>query len=277
MITERNSTIECLRIISMWLVVGLHYLNYSIGGGLATTLLVNKVWTHLFESAGVIAVNVFVLISGYFLTGQKQCKPRKAINLYLILVFYNLVFFAVGCLAGAYEFSWKELMYAILPFFDGRKWFLETYILLLLFVPFLNKLTENLTAAEHRALIILQLVVFSVWPSFLPSAPISDRGYGIINFLTLYFIAAYIRRYPRSDEAPAHKGRWMLLFLVSCGATVVSSVLPYLEGRAWDYCYLPNIVGAVAIFCFFLRLRETRHTAVNILSIYCHPLPSESI
>lgn len=69
---ERNSTIEILRIISMLFVVGLHYLNTGIGGGLLTNILFNKLWTHMFESVGIVAVNVFVLISGYFLINQKK-------------------------------------------------------------------------------------------------------------------------------------------------------------------------------------------------------------
>lgn len=62
---ERNSNIEVLRIISMALVVGLHYLNF--GMGVLINLIFNKIWTHLFESLGIIGVNIFVLISGYFL------------------------------------------------------------------------------------------------------------------------------------------------------------------------------------------------------------------
>lgn len=259
---ERNSTIEMLRIVSMWLVCGLHYLNPSIGGGLATSILLNKLWTHALESIGIIAVNIFVLISGYFLADQKTVKVKKIIELYLIMVFYNILFFAIGCAAGSYTFSIKELVYALVPFLDGRKWFLETYIIFMLFVPFLNKLLESLNKSEHRVLILIQLVLFSMWPSFLPSAPITDRGYGIINFITLYFIAVYIRRYP---DMMMHTSRTklMLAFLVGWIVTFASSVLPYFGPRAWDYCYLSNIIAAAAVFCFALRLPERSNKVVN--------------
>lgn len=182
------------------------------------------------------------------------------------MVFYNLAFFSLGCAIGSYSFSLRELVYAILPFLDGRKWFMETYMILLVLAPFLNKLILNLTEKSHRTMVGAQIVIFCLWPSFLPSAPITDGGYGILNFITLYFIAAYIRLYIVNKANDMRKSRLIYIFLISCGGTFLSANLPYLRERAWDYCYLPNIIAAAAIFCVFLQMRETRYKMLNRIS-----------
>ena len=123
---KRNSTLELLRILSMIGVLGLHYMNRTIGGGLNTTVTNNILTSHFIESLCIISVNVFVLISGYFMIKQKTTGLRKAIELYLILLFYHLVFFAVGLATGEVNFSRKELAVTVVPFAIGQKWFLET-------------------------------------------------------------------------------------------------------------------------------------------------------
>lgn len=169
----------------------------------------------------------------------------------------------IGCVIGTYSFSIKELVFAIAPFLNSRKWFMETYIILLLIVPFLNQMILNLSEKSHRILISIQVIVFCAWPSFLPSAPITDRGYGIINFLTLYLIASYIRLHVTDKEKMISNRNLCVMFILSCAVTFISSFLPYLSGRAWDYCYFSNIIGAVAIFVLFLQLRKTSNTLIN--------------
>ena len=85
---QRNSTLELLRVLSMIGVLGLHYMNKSIGGGLNATLPYNVVLTHFLESICITSVNVFILISGYFMIYQKTTGLRKAIDLYLVLLCY---------------------------------------------------------------------------------------------------------------------------------------------------------------------------------------------
>lgn len=263
---ERNSTIEFLRIASMVLVVSLHYMNASMGGGLLTNLTFNKIWIYGIESIGIMAVNIFVLISGYFLVYQKSIKLSRVVDLYVIMMFYNLVFFTIGCVIGTYSFSIKELVFAFCPFLDGRKWFMETYMIFLLIVPFLNKMILSLSDRSHKILIIIQVILFSVWPSFFPSAPITDRGYGIINFLTLYLFATYIRIHVVNEGKSISNKKLCCVFVLSCATTYISSVLPYLNGRAWDYCYFSNIFGAVSIFVLFLQMRKCSNIFINNIS-----------
>ena len=262
---QRNSTLELLRILSMIGVLGCHYLNKSIGGGLNTTLPSNIVLTHFLESLCITSVNVFVLISGYFMISQKTTGLRKAIELYLILLCYYLPFYAVVCVMGEAVFSWKELAYLIVPFARGDKWFLETYILLLLFAPFLNTLIANLNKKTHLLLGIIWLMVFSVWSSFFPSPPLTDKGYGITNFVTLYLISSYIRKYLQLPKAGKSVLIALLIFVVSVLLITVSSFSVF-SGRAWGYCYFFNIMASTGIFYAFLNLPEVNNSWINTVA-----------
>lgn len=66
-IGTRQSNVEVLRILSMLMIVCLHIMNH---GGLLDTVVpytVNYYLFYVIEIFSYVAVNVYVLISGYFL------------------------------------------------------------------------------------------------------------------------------------------------------------------------------------------------------------------
>lgn len=255
-----------LRILSMMMVIGLHYLNREIGGGLTTEYKMNIISTHILESICITSVNVFVLISGYFMASAKTTGLRKAVDLYLIMLFYNLISFCVSVVSGQYQFFIKALIYAFFPFLAGLKWFLETYIILLLFAPFINKLLNSLNRKAHLLLIVIQLLLFSIWPSFLPDAPILDKGYGITHFITLYLISSYIKKYISFEKCKKIRIISLVVFFASCSVITASSFIPYLKDRAWDYCYIFNIIASVSLFVLFLNLPKTNISIINTIA-----------
>ena len=196
------------------------------------------------EEVCITSVNVFVLISGYYMQNVRTTGLRKAIDLYLVMLFYHVPSFIIAIVTKQSEFTLGNVVYAVAPFLVGIRWFLETYIILLLVAPFLNALLNSISKKQHMLLIGIQLLLFSIWPSFLPSAPITDGGYGITNFITLYFIAGYMRRHISFSDAGKTRRLMWILFAASCAAITLSNFKPYLKTRAWDYCYLFNIIAS---------------------------------
>ncbi len=94
--------------------------------------------SHALESLCIVGVNTFVLISGYFSTTTIKIKINKAISLYLLMVFYGVIGYAISIVARVNVFSIKECIYCIIPFFASRRWFVKTYILFLFLILFLN-------------------------------------------------------------------------------------------------------------------------------------------
>ena len=95
---ERNSNLELLRIISIIMIIILHYFNF---GGFIKTLKggeVNYYIVHILESACIIAVNIFVLISAYFLSVKSVPKISKVIRLQFLAYFYGGILFLASIL-----------------------------------------------------------------------------------------------------------------------------------------------------------------------------------
>ena len=68
-LTERNSNLELLRIFSMFLIVTHHF---AIHSGLplwnfSSSNALNLIWSQWLCLGGKLGVDLFVLISGYFL------------------------------------------------------------------------------------------------------------------------------------------------------------------------------------------------------------------
>lgn len=83
---KRKSNIELLRIILILLVIILHYMNISMGGALGKVRpnTFDYYLDHFIESLSIVAVNVFILITGYFLF-EIYTFPQTGNNLELAI------------------------------------------------------------------------------------------------------------------------------------------------------------------------------------------------
>lgn len=59
---NRQSNIECLRILAMLLIVA-HHFSVHGGGNFLEQFTTNYVWTEFISSGGKVGVNLFVLIT----------------------------------------------------------------------------------------------------------------------------------------------------------------------------------------------------------------------
>lgn len=83
---ERNSNIELLRIVLMFMVILLHFNNGSMGGAFnyVTDVQINSFILYLLESFSICAVNCFMVISGYFLAYNKTLNCLKLLIYFLL-------------------------------------------------------------------------------------------------------------------------------------------------------------------------------------------------
>lgn len=85
---ERNSSFELLRIISMFLIVMHHY---SVHGGFDFMIpfSMKLYFVQCLVMGGKLGVNLFVLISGYFLC-KSDFKWKRIIKLEVEVIFYSI-------------------------------------------------------------------------------------------------------------------------------------------------------------------------------------------
>ena len=266
---NRESNVELARIISMMMIIGLHYLNADMGGVLGNVEYgsINYLVAHLFESVFIVGVNIFVLITGYFLIDKEYVKVKNIINLYIIMIFYNIVFLVIGIWSGEVTFSIKECILSILPFLGGRRWFVQTYILLYVISPFLNVMLRGLSKRGYRLLLFIEIIVV-IWASFLPNSPINDNGYGILNFIILYSISGYIKLHYKTSRSSWYYIKMYSFFII---VTFLFSFTKF-ENKAWGYVFISNILGAVMLFLFYKNISIENNKIINYISKFTFPI-----
>ena len=187
----RQSNFELMRIISMFFIVLWHVI--LNGNLLSNTVDVTNFTFYLIMFIIVFHVNSFLLLTGYFQVDSKF-KLSKLISLLFQLVFYNLIINITLYKFGLVEYTNVEFIKSILFYNASSYWFISCYIILYCLSPFLNKLIHSLDKLEFKKNIIVLLLFFSVLPIVTNKLFLYHNGLGIIQFIIMYFLGAYIKK-----------------------------------------------------------------------------------
>ena len=234
---ERNANVELLRIFSMLTIVAHHYAAF---GFYAEELAFsrNKIFVDIFGMAGHVGVDLFVLISAYFMA-TARFRLKKLLMLMGNVWFYSLGITAVFLLTGLAAPGREVLKQAVFPLLTSCYWFASYYVLLMLFSPFLNAMTARLDRRSHGALCLLCVALCMLLPEFL-HLRFAD---GLLPmFLTLYLCGAWCRFYVPAEKRIGDRCL-VLALLVLAAAAVKVGVSDALAARAGD---LQRLVDSLA-------------------------------
>lgn len=216
----RRSNLELYRIIVMLLIVTHHYV---VNSGLMDVMSENpasfrSLYLYLIGMWGKTGINCFVLITGYFMC-RSNITLRKFLKLFLEVMFYNIMIWAIFVATGYESFSIKMMLKEILPITSIHDGFTSCFLVFYLFIPFLNILVGNLDKKKHQYLLALCLFTYT----FLAMIP---KLHVVFNYVTwfsvLYLISSYIRLY---GLFPSVKNiRWGLLTLASVALAMGSTI-----------------------------------------------------
>lgn len=199
---RRETNIEVLRIFAMVLImlshIGLHS-NFSLSLNHFELLLnVNDAFILFIQGLGKIGVNIFVIISGFFLIDQIDLDKKKCIRLWTQLLFYSIFLYIISVFVIHNNiFSMTEFLKCFLPVSKSRWWFGSVYFVLYLLSPFLNKALKSLKKADYQLLILLMFILWCIFPTFLNSTMQSNM---LVYMVFVYALGAYIRLYYFNDN-----------------------------------------------------------------------------
>lgn len=200
---KRDSNFELLRILAMFMVILQHI---SVYGGWPTSLEhtfslePNSFFIQFIYHFGKIGVWIFVLISGYYMINSKSSIIPKFLKLWLQVLSISVLIDVIFILSGETSTDSIDWSTDLFPIMSGDWWFASTYLIVLPFTPYINKMLKTLKKREHLTLILLMLLMWSIIPTFTHS---SMYGSFIMMFVAMYVIGAYIRLYPESFEKGA--------------------------------------------------------------------------
>mgnify|MGYP000364090854 FL=1 len=171
---NRNSRIDILRLVSMYMIVTCHFIYHGIrnvtegdtfpdlGFSASLTGGINFFLCQLLGYLTNIGPNLFILITGYFLIKPRNFRyaTQKALHLWLVIVFYGLTSLLVASLlTNGKAFSYQELLDSILPIWSRQYWFMSMYIPLLLLSPFLATGASALEKRDYQWLLLVLLIL----------------------------------------------------------------------------------------------------------------------
>ena len=250
----------------MLMIITLHFLGK--GGVLASPIMGHRydlAW--IIESICIVAVNCYVLISGYFLINSKF-KFSKLLQLLAQVLFYSLFVTLLLVVSGKVEINASTVITTLFPTLTGQYWFITAYVGMYILSPFLNILIDNLRRTQHLWLCAVGILLFSVWPSLFWKSDVAyhiQNGYSVVWFVVLYLVAAYLKKYYTPDhKLSRHLTRYGI---IAAACTLLTVGLSYgyyktglidfqsLKDSLFAYNSVTTLVASVALFMVFVNLR----------------------
>lgn len=268
----RQSNIELLRIISMVFIVFFHFSVNGNFGFSASTVTINRFWTQILYSFGRIGVNVFVLISGYFLVTANKLKVNKVIRMWLQLITYSVLIFLIFVIFGMAPFSLKGAVKSFLPIGFRQWWFASAYFVLYLIFPFLNKLLTSLDKTSYQKLLVLAAVLWSVLPT------LTNRKYessSLVWFAFLYALAGYFKLHSNTSAISSKK--CLIASSTIYAATLLSVLIADFVGKRYpvfgnhatylfSFTRVPCVLISLFLFLGFINLKVKQSKAINTIA-----------
>lgn len=279
----RNPALDIIRIFALFCVVSLHFFLYS---GYYVIPLVdgNLFFSTLARTFFMICVPLFLLLTGYLMRNKKASKEYYLKLIRIVGEYLLASLFCMACLAFHHGTSlidtiqiFLSQLLGILSFEAAEYgWYVEMYIGLFLFIPYLNILYNGLQGKQAKQRLIITMLLLSGIPEVLNSISFSlpwtmmyndpseglklfPAGWSSVYPITYYFIGAYLSEYPLQLSKAKH----ILLLMMS---NLIAGTIGYIKSTGSIYVWgswqthesLFVVIQAVLVFGFFLQLDVSR-------------------
>lgn len=248
---KRQINIELLRIVAMLMVLGLHAnfvaLHIPDADSILTFTGINRVF---WQSACIVAVNVFVMISGWF-----GIKPsiKGFCNFMWQVVYIVGLLWIVGVIFFNQSVSMKSLL-RIIGLYGGGGWFVASYIALYIISPILNAYVEK-TAPRNIVLMLVAFFLFEfLWGNTL-SVEFVVGGYSTFSFIGIYLLAGLLRKLDLKYSSKTYLGVFFIAAIINtvCIIVAVAAGSVAVRDTILNYINPLVIIGAASLLLAFAK------------------------
>lgn len=279
----RQSNIELLRIICMFMIVMHHFaVNVWYPGmlGLRVPMSTDEAAVLLSHCFFFIGVNCFVLISGYF---SIKTSLKGFLHLYGFYVFYAFIIALTQYFGGTPDMAnipilekWFHIaVHSLMPWDNNGFWFLNAYLALFLMAPLLNIAISNMTKPVYVRILVLLTILNVVLGNILDIDLLNTWGFCVAQFVYLYLIGGYLHAHLSIEVIKTYRWRSFGLYAVSAllwGILIAVQVyqLPFLCRffKAFSYNNVFVLAAAIGFFLFMLSF-DFKSRAINWFSSSC--------
>lgn len=271
----RQSNIELLRILAMFMICVIHANMVSLPHPSTKDLLVSPLPTitrYFIESLGIVGVNIFVFISGWFTINTR--KKSYFAFFFQILMLWGGSFLLFSML-GLAEFNISNIMEVFA--FSSRDWFIKAYVVLLIIAPVLNKFLEHSSEELQRKIIVCFFIFTCTYGWFGGAKRFFVSGYTPLLFIGLYLLSHYIRNCCHYNSTPQiikkmiskdKKYDLVVFFVCALINTFLGIIGLYFEkktayGLVYAYTNPFTITGALFLLLYFSKLDLGHNRLIN--------------
>ena len=267
---RRERNFEVLRTMAMFFIVVYHCLTHGIGDGYAfpTSMsipLSNVLFSDFMLVFSSISVNLYVLISGYFLV-DLNFKLSRIVRTWANACFYSCVITSLFMLFQISELNILNLGKSFFPLSTDAYWFVTQYIGLLILSPFLSLMVRNLS---YRQYLILLICGSFLCLSIVQDFPLGKRfhvahGNSVWSFAYLYLVAGFVKHHLKTIS----RNRLILTIVL---VTLLTFAFEIFGGYNKDaiYLYWLNYNGlpfvlSVAVFIMVRQIQVPQNVFWNL-------------
>ena len=285
---KRDSNLELMRIVSMIFIVLYHIILH--GNFIDQSEGTSRFLLLLIESFILVHVNSYILLTGYF-QSKIKFKMSKLISINNAGWFYRVLFLIIFSILGIVKFTHVDIFTNLMPFDYNNYWFLNSYLLLYLISPLLNKVIDTSSRRQLKGITIGCFIIVSIISTITLDTTVDTmNGRSIATFIMLYFIGAYLRQYPPETWNAFSKWTrekrqliyiWLYIFIaiLSFSCMIIADYLSPL-GSLIDHFALIikklhvsyaspiNVLEAIFYFLFF-RTLIIKNNFINKLATAC--------
>jgi surface polysaccharide O-acyltransferase-like enzyme len=259
---KRQTNFEILRTLAMLMIVVWHFYenkgNFIQNTECSTSIsFINYGISQYIMILCSVAVNIYVMITGYFLI-DKDFKSRRLVKVWVQTIFYTILFAVIFHLVCPDKISIQQIIKSFLPIRFCSYWFVTDYFGLIFIAPFLSLAVKSLSQPQYTKLLLVLLVACT---NFVGGYPFGDSfglnlGYSLAWFVVLFFIGGYIKRF---DIPFAKKGMlkaYLLFAIIIWLIFVLRAIVKYISFNEpialsdLHYNSFP-IISAVLLFLYF--------------------------
>ena len=268
---KRETNFEVLRTASMFFIVVYHCLTHGLGDGYgfntdSPITLSNVLFSDFMLVFSSIAVNLYVMISGYFLV-DLNFKASRIVRTWAYACFYSFIITVLFMVLAVVPFNAISVGKSLFPISSDAYWFVTQYVGLLILSPFLAVLARQLTYRQYIVLLIGGAILCL---SLIPDFPLGKRFYvahgnSVWSFAYLFMIAGFIKHHLK--RVPM--GRLSMIVVSLIVLILVCEVIGgYKNGNIFLYWLNYNglvLILSVAVFVLVRQLQIPQRGFWNIL------------
>lgn len=189
----RNSSIELLRIVAMFMILAHHFVVHNGYDVKNLPLGPERIFFQLvMQGGGKVGVVIFFTISAWFFLDKEQTIKSNLKRIWILereVLFWSLALMAFFLVFDRADFGMKMIVRSVAPTIMGLWWYVTAYATFLALLPFLSKGLRALGEHMHYALAITVLAIWGL-TSFIPgTSGVNDSVFGFIYLFIL--ISAY--------------------------------------------------------------------------------------